>query len=608
MRRRHLMPFGAELTKDGVRFVLWAPSASAVTVVNGARRHPMTASGQGWFKWTDAEAKAGDLYGFAIGDTGVAVPDPASRYQPSDADQRSQVVDPGDFTWTDSAWQGRPWSEAVICEVHVGTATPEGNFAGLTGKLDHFKETGVTAIQLMPVAQTPGRRTWGYDGVLPYAPNNAYGTPGELKALIDGAHARGLMIFLDVVYNHFGPSGNFLPVYAEHFFTSRHQTPWGAGFNFDGLTEGDAVREFFIQNALYWLEEYHFDGLRFDAVHTIIDSSDRHFLEEIAGRIRSAFPYRAIHLILENENNEASRLIRGGDGEALEFDAQWNDDIHHCWHRLLTGETDGYYADYGGDTIQRLGRSLTEGFCYQGEFSLHFERKRGEKTNGLPPQAFVAFLQNHDQIGNRAQGDRLNASAGDAKLPLARALLLLSPQIPMIFMGEEWGATTPFQYFVDFENDKELEQSIRAGRTREFAGFTGYKAGLSPLPDPAAAGTFLGSKLDWPQAGSRPFAEILGETRGLLTLRRDVVIPLIKSGFIDASFERSGTGGLIVNWRFDDGTLRLAVNFDTAPLQAKVKPGETVLWQSSGIKPGKVLTLGAWSGAVFVNARESELE
>ena len=608
MRRRHLMPFGAEPTGDGVRFVLWAPSASAVTLVNGARRSPMLATGQGWFKLTDPEAKPGDLYGFSIDEADTLVPDPASRYQPSDEDRRSQVVDPRHFTWTDSAWAGRPWSEAVIYEAHVGTATPEGTFAGLTNKLDHIKETGITAIQLMPVAQTPGRRTWGYDGVLPFTPNNAYGTPDDLKALIDGAHARGLMVLLDVVYNHFGPSGNFLPVYAKSFFTPRHQTPWGAGFNFDGATAGDAVREFFIQNALYWLEEYHFDGLRLDAVHTIADSSDRHFLEEIAGRIRQGLPYRAIHLVLENENNEASRLARGGDGEVLDFDAQWDDDIHHCWHRLLTGESDGYYADYGGDTVQRLGRCLAEGFCYQGDYSLNFARKRGEKTSGLPPEAFVAFLQNHDQTGNRAQGERLSVLAAPARLRLARALLLLSPQIPMIFMGEEWGATTPFRYFIDFGNDKDLEQVIRAGREREFAGFTGYKAGHLPIPDPAAIETFHGSKLDWAQAGREPFAGILSETRSLLALRRDVVIPLTKSGFIDAAFERTGSGGLIVEWRFHGGTLRLAANFDTAPFRTKIKPGETVLWQSSGVKPGKMAALECWSGIILVDARESETE
>jgi maltooligosyltrehalose trehalohydrolase len=535
MRRRHLMPFGAEVTGGGVRFALWAPSAHTVTLEQSAqarpatavRRTPMTAAGHGWFTLSDPGAKPGDLYGFAIDGAAELVPDPASRYQPRDDDRRSQIVDPQSFVWTDDTWRGRPWQNAVVSELHVGTATAEGTFAALTGKLDHLGDTGITAIELMPVAETPGLRTWGYDGVLPFAPNNAYGTPDDLKALVDRAHACGLMVLLDVVYNHFGPSGNFLHSYAKSFFTESHQTPWGAAVNFDSGEASQTVREFFVQNALYWLEEFHFDGLRFDAVHAIIDDSERHFLDDLAAGIRHAFPDREVHLVLENEHNEASRLGRDSAGPAQAFDAQWNDDIHHCWHRLLTGESEGYYSDFGGDTVARLGRCLTEGFAYQGDYSPNLKRKRGETTAGLPPEAFVAFLQNHDQIGNRAQGERLSTLAPPAHLDLARAILLLSPQIPMLFMGDEWGATTPFQFFVDFESDEELQQAVREGRAKEFAHFDAFAADSLAVPDPAALETFRISTLDWGERAREPYASILTTTRALLALRREINIPMV---------------------------------------------------------------------------------
>ena len=629
MRRRHLMPFGAELAEAGVRFALWAPSAHTVTLehfpsgdqaltgkagpcapeyapAGRSRGLPMSAAGRGWFTLTCAEAKPGDLYGFAINEAEDLVPDPASRYQPIDDDRRSQVIDPFAFPWMDGAWAGRPWREAVIYEAHVGTATPAGTFAALIERLDHLRDTGITAIELMPVAQTPGRRTWGYDGVLPFAPNNAYGTPDDFKALIDNAHARGLMVLLDVVYNHFGPSGNFLHRYAESFFTERHQTPWGAAINFDGGTASEAVREFFIQNALYWLEEFHLDGLRFDAVHAIIDDSERHFLEDLAGRIRSSFPNREIHLVLENENNEASRLAGNRDGEAPAFDAQWNDDIHHCWHRLLTGESEGCYVDFGGDTVGRFGRCLTEGFAYQGDYSPNLKRMRGEKTTGLPPEAFVAFLQNHDQIGNRAQGERLSVLADPRRLRLARAVLFLSPQIPMLFMGDEWGSITPFQFFVDFESDKGLQQAVREGRVKEFTHFSSFTAGDTLLPDPAAIETFQASKLDWTELQQEPYASILTETRELLSLRREAIIPLMKSGFIDATFERHGSAGLTVEWRFNDGTICLAANFGEPFADYNFKPGDRLLWRSNEFERGREFPPDAWTGMIFTPSRERD--
>ena len=601
------MPFGAEITEAGVRFALWAPSAESVTLVCGERRVPVPSIGQGWYKLVDPDAKAGESYGFAIDGSDDLVPDPVSRFQPSDHDRRSLVVDPCAFDWSDGGWSGRPWNEAVVYEAHVGTVTPEGTFAALAGKLEALRDVGITAVELMPIAETPGLRTWGYDGVLPFAVNNSYGNPEDLKGLVDRAHALGMTVMLDVVYNHFGPSGNFLHVYAKSFFTERHQTPWGAGINFDGEAAGDVVREFFIQNALYWIEEYHIDGLRFDAVHAIIDDSDRHFLDELAERIRSAFPDRHVHLVLENEHNEASRLSRDGT-EAIAFDAQWDDDIHHCWHRLLTGESESYYGDFGGDTVKRLGRCLAEGFAYQGDFSHNLERERGEPTAGVPPEAFVAFLQNHDQIGNRAHGERLTSLADPAHLALARAMLLLSPQVPMIFMGDEWGATTPFQFFVNFE-DEALQKAIREGRAREFERFASFKAEGKPIPDPTALSTFEISTLRWDEREREPHAAILRETRDLLGLRRASVVPLVASGFVEASFTRHGAGGLEVIWRFDDGTLRFFANFDASPLACGLQAGETLLWQSGGLRPaGGTVELPAWTGVVTTHRSGSDQE
>ena len=595
------MPFGAEITNDGVRFALWAPTAKTVDLVCEGRRVAMPSIGQGWYKLLDPTAKPGERYGYAIDGAADLVPDPASRFQGADDDRRSTIADPCAYDWRDGAWTGRPWHEVALYEAHVGTATPAGTYAGLVEKLDALRDCGLTAIELMPLAETTGGRNWGYDGVLPYAPNNAYGRPDDLKRLVDAAHERHLMVFVDVVYNHFGPTGNFLHGYANSFFTERHQTPWGAGINFDGRGEAsEVVREFFIQNALYWLEEFHVDGLRFDAVHAIIDDGDKHFLDELAERVRDRFPNRHVHLVLENEANEAHRLVRDGDGHALSYDAQWDDDIHHCWHVLLTGEHEGYYGDFGGDTVGRLGRCMAEGFAYQGEYSENLKHDRGETTAGLPPQAFVAFLQNHDQIGNRARGDRLTSLSDPKHLALARAGLLLSPQIPMIFMGDEWGATTPFQFFVNFETDPDLEEAIRVGRAKEFEKFSSFKGdGASGVPDPTATATFERSKLDWSEPGQAPHAAILADTKRLLALRKEAIVPLLASGFIDARHERIGAAGLLVEWRFADGTLTFLANFADAAMQHPAPDAATVIWRSDGTETGSALTLKGWTGVML---------
>jgi maltooligosyltrehalose trehalohydrolase len=445
------MPFGAELLAQGVCFRLWAPQCPDISVAiraaDGAveRVVRMSASESGWHELVDAEAHAGTLYSYQLPD-GTYVPDPASRFQPSDVHGPSEVIDPRHFVWSDR-WTGRDWNEAVIYEIHIGTFTPTGTFRAAIERLDHLVALGVTAIELMPIADFAGERNWGYDGVLWYAPDSTYGRPEDLKALVQAAHNRGVMVLLDVVYNHFGPDGNFLPSYAPGFFTDRHKTPWGAAVNYDGAHAGP-VREFVVQNALYWLHEFNLDGLRFDAVHSILDDSHEHLLEELARRLRSAST-RPIHLLLENEENSASRLARDPGGRALDYSAQWNDDVHHVLHVAATGESQAYYADYIDDT-QKLGRALAEGFAFQGEVMPYRGSPRGEPSAFLPPTSFVAFIQNHDQIGNRACGDRLIHSASYEALRAITALYLLLPQIPMLFMGEEWGSDQPFPFFCDY--------------------------------------------------------------------------------------------------------------------------------------------------------------
>ena len=441
------MPFGAEPRGDGTtQFRLWAPAAVAVELVlpGQGRRAPMRTVGQGWHELV-TEAAAGEAYRFVLPD-GRRVADPASRCQAADADGPSLVVDPDSYRWHHDAWPGRPWREAVIYELHVGTFTPAGTFAGVAGRLPYLADLGVTAVELMPIADFVGARNWGYDGVLPFAPDRAYGTPDDLRALVDRAHGLGLMVLLDVVANHFGPAGNALPRYAPGFFTDRLRTPWGDAIDF----REPIVREFWLHNALYWLEEYRLDGLRLDAVHAIVDPSETCILVELARRVRAEVP-REVHLVVENEHNHAA-LLRADPvlGRRL-YEAQWNDDLHHAAHALLTGERAGYYADFADGAAGRLRRALAEGFVYQGEPSAcHGGEPRGEPSADLPPTAFVSFLQNHDQIGNRALGERLTALAPAAAVQAAQSLLLLCPQVSLLFMGEEWGTRAPFQFFCDF--------------------------------------------------------------------------------------------------------------------------------------------------------------
>jgi len=588
------MPFGTQITPDGVRFRLWAPGCDRVALriedMPGPAQ-PMAANGDGWFELAVPDAGAGTRYRFEVND-GLLVPDPASRFNPDDVHGASAVVDPAGFDWQDAAWRGRPWEEAVVYELHVGSFSPEGTFAGVAKRLDYLLALGVTAVELMPVADFPGARNWGYDGVLPFAPDSRYGRPEELKALIEAAHAKGLMVLLDVVYNHFGPEGNYLHVYAKPFFSERHPTLWGAAINFDGPGSG-TVREFFVHNALYWLEEYHFDGLRLDAVHAIVDDSEPHILTELAQRVHAAIgPERRVHLVLENDANEARYLGRG------QYAAQWNDDIHHALHVLATGETDGYYADYADDPARHLGRCLAEGFAYQGEASAYRgQAPRGEASAHLPPQAFVSFLQNHDQIGNRAFGERIGRLASPAALRAAAAVTLLAPAIPLLFMGEEFAAATPFPFFCDFGG--ELRDAVTAGRRREFGRFARFAdaTAQAAILDPNDAGTFAAARLDWASSADGERTAWLAHYRGLLRLRRDVVVPRLRGmGGHAARFEVLSPNGLRVEWRLGDGsTLHLVANLGATPLSAAKPAGATVFALAAGAEGAGMIALGPWA-------------
>jgi malto-oligosyltrehalose trehalohydrolase len=581
MQRRHRMPFGAEVLGEGrARFRLWAPSAQEVALVLAApeRVTPMTALADGWWERIET-APAGTRYRYRINGA-LQVADPASRFNPADVHGPSEVLDPAAFEWTDGDWRGRPWEEAVLYELHVGTFSPEGTFAGVEARLDYLVQLGVTAIELMPVADFPGRRGWGYDGVLPFAPDAAYGRPEDLKHLIAQAHARGLMVLLDVVYNHFGPEGNYLHAYAPQFFTERHHTPWGAAVNFDG-PEARPVRDFFIHNALYWLEEYHFDGLRLDAVHAILDDSTPDILVELAETVRRGPGRdRHVHLVLENDKNEARYLERAPGRGPRWYDAQWNDDAHHAFHVLLTGESDGYYADYAEAPTRLLGRCLTEGYAYQGEVSAYRERRaRGESSASLPPAAFVSFLQTHDQVGNRAYGERLAALADEAALRAATAAWLLAPAPPLLFMGEEFGAATPFLYFCDFAG--ELADAVREGRRREFARFSRFAdpAARARIPDPNDPGTFQRSRLDWNCIGQPPHARWLALYRRLLAVRRERLAPRLPGMRGHAGrYQVLANGALAVEWHLGDGSrLELRLNLSAREVAFDDHPAGALL-------------------------------
>jgi maltooligosyltrehalose trehalohydrolase len=596
LRRRRELPFGAEVRKNGrVRFALWAPAADSVDLMLGGEALPMERGEDGLYELsTSAEPAA--RYKYRI-DGDMEVPDPASRWQPEGPHGPSVVVDPTAHQWRDEGWRGRPWEETVLYELHVGTFSPEGTYGGVEARLDHLASLGVTAIELLPISDFPGGRNWGYDGVLPYAPAHPYGTPEELKRLVEAAHGRGLQVFLDVVYNHFGPEGNYLSLLAPQFFTERHTTPWGAAINYDG--EGSRpVREYAIGNALYWIEEYNVDGLRLDAVHAIKDDSEKHLLDELAERVRTGpGANRHVHLCLENEENEASRL-RGYGSRPSAYTAQWDDDVHHGLHVALTGEDASYYGDFADAPLRHLGRALAEGFAYQGDPSRHRGDRRGEPSGDLSPLRFVSFLQNHDQVGNRAFGDRITALAPREAVRAAAAVYLLGPQVPMLFMGEEWGASSPFLFFCDFEPD--LAPLVTQGRRDEFAKFPEFNdpETRERIPDPSDRATFEASKLRWDEIGEAEHARFLDHYRELLELRHREVVPrLAGAPGGEGLYRLVGESGMRVQWTLGDGSvLTLLANLgpEREPGGFEKPPGR-VLFATDGEALSAESGLPAWS-------------
>jgi maltooligosyltrehalose trehalohydrolase len=498
-------------------FTVWAPERERADVVIGGQpgaeqRMPMTAAGGGWWVCRVPDAGPGTDYAFSL-DGGPPRPDPRSAFQPAGIHGPSRVVDHTAFAWTDAGWRGVPLAGAVLYECHVGTFSPAGTFDGAIARLDHVAGLGADAIELMPVAEFSGDRGWGYDGVDLFAPHHAYGGPDGLKRLVDAAHARGLGVVLDVVYNHLGPAGNYLPEFGPYFST-RHRTNWGDAVNFDG-PGSDEVRRFVIDNALMWLRDYHCDGLRLDAVHAIADSSATNILESLAVEVDALATHvgRPLFLVAESDLNDP-RFVRGRDAGGYGLAAAWADEWHHALHATLTGDRDGYYEDFG--PLPLLAKALRQAWVYDGTYSPHRRRVHGRPPTGLSGHQFVVATQNHDQVGNRAAGERATALMSEGRLRIAAALLLTSPFVPMLFQGEEWGATTPFQYFTG-HTDAGLGAAVSEGRRGEFSAF-----GWDPeqVPDPQDPATFLRSKLDWAELAAPPHAGLLAWYRRLIALRR----------------------------------------------------------------------------------------
>ncbi len=556
-------------------FRVWAPRPRRVEVVLADRRLPMSPAGDGWWSCRDDAAGPGCDYAFSL-DAGSPRPDPRTPFQPFGINGPSRVIDHGSFEWSDAGWRGVPLPGSVIYECHVGTFSAEGTFAGAITRLPHLADLGVDLLEIMPVAEFSGERGWGYDGVDLFAPHHAYGGPEGLKRLVDAAHAAGIGVIIDVVYNHLGPAGSHLREFGP-YFTSRHQTWWGEAVNFDDEDSGE-VRRFVIDNALMWLRDYHADGLRIDAVHAIFDGSATHIMAELAAEVRAlgAHLRRDLIVIAESDQNDP-RLVSGSAAGGYGLDSCWADEWHHALHALLTGERDGYYSDFG--SLPVLAKALRQAWVHDGSYSGYRRRVHGRSPAGLSGSQFVVCAQNHDQVGNRAAGERLTSLTTAGRLKVAAALLLTSPFVPMLFQGEEWGATTPFPYFTD-HRDPELAEAVREGRKAEFAAF-----GWDPddIPDPQDSATFERAKLDWAQAARDGHAELLSWYRELIALRARY------RALSDPRFERVETecdaeaGWLTVR----RGPLFVAVNLGPSRWTCPVGAGASLL---AGSDPGVRLT------------------
>jgi maltooligosyltrehalose trehalohydrolase len=505
-------------------FRVWAPRAEQLAVMVLGRSVPMVPAAQGWWVAEVEPAGAGDDYAFSLDDSPPR-PDPRSGWQPQGVHAPSRLVDHAAFRWSDSGFQARPLPAAVIYELHVGSFTTPGTFEAAIARLGHLAELGITHVELMPIADFPGRFGWGYDGVALFAPRHAYGGPEGLKRLVDACHARGLGVVLDVVYNHLGPSGNYLPQFGP-YFSERHSTPWGPTLNFDG-PHSDEVRRFVCDNALGWLRDYHVDGLRLDAVHALVDTSAIHLLEQLSAEVEALMAHLGRRLVLIAESNlNDPRIVRPREIGGYGLDAQWSDDFHHALHTVLTGERIGYYCDFG--TIADLATALKSAYVYAGERSAFRLRRHGRPASGLSAHRFLGYAQTHDQVGNRAQGDRLIHQCGIQRARLAAGLVLTAPFVPLIFQGEEFGASAPFPYFADFAEDPALSRAVSEGRRSEFAPF-GWKP--EDIPDPAALETFTHSKLDWSELEREPHRGLLQWYRRLIQLRRQ--LPPLNDGRLD---------------------------------------------------------------------------
>lgn len=560
--------WGAEfISGDVVRFRVWAEGQQQLTLRLADEDLPMTAVGHGWFQIDVPGVTHGTEYQFVLQD-GMTVPDPASRAQKGDVNGPSVVIDPGRYQPVNPNWAGRPWEETVIYELHIGTFTPQGTFRAAIDKLPYLAELGITQLEVMPVSQFGGSRGWGYDGVLLYAPHSAYGTPEDFHAFIDAAHGLGLSVVLDIVLNHFGPEGNYLPLLSPAFFDAQRMTPWGNGIAY----EREPVRHYILDAPLFWLTEYRLDGLRFDAIDQIKDTASKHILKQIAETIREALPDRHIHLTTEDSRNVIFLHPRGEKGATPLFTAEWNDDFHNAAHVFATGETHAYYQDFAFEPEKKFARALAEGFVYQGEVSLQTGHSRGVECHTQPPTFFVDFIQNHDQTGNRAQGERLITLAGADKTRVLLAALLLSPHIPLLFMGEEYGETSPFLFFTDFHG--ELAKAVREGRAKEFTGHSGHDG---DVPDPNDEQTFARSKLDWHNVTTAQGKSWLRFTRSLLVLRHRYLVPLLRpGGTVEGKIVKTAPGMAAVSWSFPTGTLSLALNIGNKPVDVPALAGETL--------------------------------
>jgi maltooligosyltrehalose trehalohydrolase len=547
---------GAHFREDGgCDFLVWAPRAQRLDLHLLApidRFIPMQRESDGYFQLSAHDVGLGTRYFYRF-ETGEERPDPASRFQPQGVHGPSEVIDPR-FEWADHPWRGVELHDFIFYELHVGTFTPEGTFDAIISRLPELRNIGITAIELMPVAQFPGSRNWGYDGVFPFAAQTSYGGPHALKRLVNACHRAGLAAVLDIVYNHLGPEGNYLARFAP-YFTDFYHTPWGEAVNFD-RPQSDHVRRYFIENALHWVEDFHFDALRLDAVHAIVDTSAQPFLGELAAAVhhRAASLGRAIYLFPESDLNDA-RIVSSDPLCGYRLDALWNDDFHHAVHTVLTNDRQGYYADFGSTT--QLARAFSEGFVFSGQESKYRGRRHGNSSKSLPAEKFVVFAQNHDQVGNRRLGERLSSLVSFEALKVAAGLVLLSPFLPLLFMGEEYGETSPFLYFVS-HGDPGLIEAVRKGRRQEFARFDWQ----GDIPDPQDESTFLRSRIDWHSRGAAPRKSLVDFYKELLRLRReDPVFSRRDKNNLEAAPDDSPKSLVLRRWL--DSHQRLAIfNFE----------------------------------------------